>query len=185
MCVCVVAASEGATFSTSCCLSEMICGIPSLSCQWGICKIFSKIGDPNAKLGQPLQSSRKLSNSYFHWDFLSAAVFSQSSFYGLFFFFFFPWELVSFLSDDLFLLPIRNPGTWQVVRSSAYIFPTSNWPTLCWKCHSDPTSLTLQRVWLSRQRWLFWFPITTVTDASSYVYNISPGISSRYRSTLG
>lgn len=102
-----------------------------------------------------------------------------------FFFFFFPWELVSFLSDDLFLLPIRNPGTWQVVRSSAYIFPTSNWPTLCWKCHSDPTSLTLQRVWLSRQRWLFWFPITTVTDASSYVYNISPGISSRYRSTLG
>lgn len=96
MCVCVVAASEGATFSTSCCLSEMICGIPSLSCQWGICKIFSKIGDPNAKLGQPLQSSRKLSNSYFHWDFLSAAVFSQSSFTVFFFFFFSPESLFLF-----------------------------------------------------------------------------------------
>ena len=77
----LVAASEGATFSISCCLSEMICGIPSLSCQWSICKIFSKIGDPNAKLGQPLQFSIKLFNSYFHLDFLSAAVFSQFSFY--------------------------------------------------------------------------------------------------------
>lgn len=50
-------------------------------------------------------------------------------------------------------------------------------------CYSDPTVDTAESLVSDNDG--FSGSHYTVTDASSYIYNISPGISSRYRSTLG